>query len=327
MSLHVLKPGLLTTVQDAGRYGYQRYGVMAGGAMDSFALRVANLLVGNPEGEAALEITLQGPALRAEDDLLVAICGGHLAPTLDGEPVPEWQAVPVKKGSVLEFRYAQHGCRAYLAVAGGFEVPEVLESKSTFVRGKMGGFHGRALQAGDVLACGKAPADATANAIAAERFAATTRSRFVSWKLFPAYAKEPVIRVTRGNQFEAFDAESRERFFTEIFQVTPQSDRMGYRIDGPPLRLSSPLEMISEAVTFGTVQVPPGGNPIVLLADRQTTGGYPKLAQVASVDLPVLAQLKPGDKMTFAEITLEEAQELYLQRERGLRLLKRSLEL
>ena len=340
MSIEVLKPGLLTTLQDAGRYGYQRHGVLASGAMDPFALRVANLLVGNRETEAALEITLQGPVLRFEKETLVAVCGASLSPHLDGEPVPEWQAIWVNAGGVLEFGRAAAGCRAYLAVAGGFDVPLVMGSKSTFLRGKLGGFEGRALKAGDILPIGGAltykdvvihdeddAADFQNTSEIRSGKAFSNCGQYVSWELFPEYAENPTVRVLRGNQFDAFSAEAQERFFAEPFLVTPQSDRMGYRLQGPELSLSEPLEMISEAVTMGTIQVPPDGNPIVLMADRQTTGGYPKIAQVATVDLPVMAQLKPGDRVRFQDIALEEAQRLYLQRERELQILQVGLEL
>ncbi|MGB8956573.1 MAG: biotin-dependent carboxyltransferase family protein [Tumebacillaceae bacterium] len=353
MSIEVQKPGLLTTLQDAGRYGYQRHGVLVSGAMDPFALRVANLLVGNRETEAVLEITLQGPVLRFEKETLVAICGASLSPRLDGEAVSEWQAIRVQAGSVLEFGRAEAGCRAYVAVAGGFDVPPVMGSKSTFLRGKLGGFEGRALKAGDILPIGRTLTRRELYGKSAGAFSDEGKGvgsqesgggfqgirefrpkkddsncrQFVSWKLFPKYAEQPTVRVLRGNQFDAFSAEAQERFFSEPFLVTPQSDRMGYRLQGPELSLSAPLEMISEAVTMGTVQVPPDGNPIVLMADRQTTGGYPKIAQVATVDLPVMAQLKPGDRVRFQEIGLEEAQQLYLQRERDLQILQVGLEL
>ena len=369
MSIEVLKPGFLTTLQDAGRYGYQRHGVLVSGAMDPFALRVANLLVGNSETEAALEITLQGPVLRFEKETLVAVCGAALSPRLEGEPLQEWQALLVKAGSVLEFGRAKAGYRAYLAVAGGFDVPLVMGSKSTFLRGQLGGYEGRALKAGDILPIGgtlerKKQAHLKALEVNGKDEGAFSdglevassdegkradfneyedaiqgnsgicswgdlikNQKFVSWELFPKYSEQPTVRVLKGNQFDAFSAEGQERFFSEPFLVNPQSDRMGYRLQGPALTLREPLEMISEAVTMGTIQVPPDSNPIVLMADRQTTGGYPKIAQVATIDLPVMAQLKPGDRVRFEEIALEEAQRLYLQRERDLQILQVGLEL
>lgn len=333
MSVEVVRAGLLTSVQDRGRYGLQKHGVIVGGAMDRFALRAANLLVGNAEGEAALECTLIGPVLRMQEDVLVAVCGGDFSPKVNGQEMPQWQPVLVKAGSTIEFGRAKAGCRAYLAVAGGWQVPEVMGSKSTYLRAGIGGYEGRALKNGDVLAAAADGVSEFARRWTQQLQAEAGEAHFVATKwsvspnLFPEYAENPTVSVLCGHEFERFDAESRARFFDSEFTVTPQSDRMGYRLAGPILQLESPFEMVSEAVAAGTIQVPSDGNPILLLADRQTTGGYPRIGQVATVDLPVMAQVKPGGKVRFAEVTLAEAQRLLLAREREMDIFKQGLRL
>lgn len=325
--LTVLRPGLLTTVQDLGRYGFQKHGVNVGGAMDTFALRLANLLVGNPETAAALEATLVGPTLRFESDALVAIAGGNLTATMGDRPLPNWHAVYVRSGGVLSFKECASGCRAYVAVAGGIDVPETLGSRSTHLRARFGGLEGRALRAGDVLPGGFWPEASLRllRALATGPGPAVVARWSLSSSLLPHYPTSPVIRVVRGTHFEQLDRESRKRFLETRWRVRPQSDRMGYRLEGEKLVFSVPLELISEAVSAGTVQLPPEGQPIALLADRQTTGGYPRIAHVITVDLPLLAQVKPGDSFTFEEVSLERAQELYLARERDLEQLRRGL--
>jgi antagonist of KipI len=327
MSIKILKPGLLTTVQDKGRFGFQKYGVIVNGAMDVFALRVANLLVGNEEGAAALEVTLMGPELQFQENQLISICGACLSPMIDGQPVPEWRPVYVRKGSVLRFKGCLSGCRAYVSVAGGFDVPEVMGSRSTYVRAGFGGFAGRALQEGDELSTG-APSEwaiSCLEQLAEEEQPCKAAGWGVSLDFLPAYRSDPVVRVVRGAQFEAFTEESKACLLADSFFITPQSDRMGYRLTGPKLELKEPLEVISEAVSTGTIQVPPEGNPIILLADRQTTGGYPKIAHIISVDLPVIAQAKPGERITFREVSLDEAQKIYIERERELNQLRQGL--
>ncbi|GIM28036.1 KipI antagonist [Clostridium polyendosporum] len=331
MSIKIIRPGLLTTLQDLGRYGFQRYGVIISGAMDQFSLRIANLLLGNKENSACLEITMMGPSLLIKKDTLISICGGNLSPKIGGYPVPQWRSVYVKEGSILEFGACVSGCRAYLSVAGGFNIQEVMGSKSTYLRAEIGGFQGRSLKENDVLEFSE-PSDEGINII--KKLSSMSESNyfaapkwFVSTEILPKYSSNPIIRIIHGGEFEKFSAKSRELFFTSEFQVTSQSDRMGYRLKGSTLELSQPLEMISEAVSFGTIQVPPDGNPIVLLADRQTTGGYPKIAQVASVDLPIIAQIKPGERIRFKEISIEEAQILYIQRELDIKKLKVGLTL
>ncbi|OWA35526.1 hypothetical protein B9G55_12900 [Saccharibacillus sp. O16] len=391
-ALTVQKPGLLTTIQDLGRCGYQQYGVTPGGAMDEYALRAANLMIGNDVGEAALEITLTGPTLRFERETLIALTGADLAPSIGGEALPMWRPVRVRAGAVLEFRTAVNGCRAYLALAGGLGVPEALGSRSTDLRAGLGGLEGRALRAADVLhtrtsagasdafgplrpiapgadfaaavvhaahgylvgrsdwadlpASGfAAPAAAAPGSGRSDPAAASSRPRSPEaaasgaadsagrlqreWSVSPAAAPKHssssswmTIRVIRGTHFDRFDKQSQQALFNNVFRVDPQSDRMGCRLSGAALSLSQPLEMISEAVAAGTVQVPPGGNPIVLAADRQTTGGYPRIAQVAAVDLRILGQLRPGQQLRFMEITLEEAERLYMERERELEALR-----
>jgi antagonist of KipI len=322
VTVRVVRPGLLATVQDLGRAGGQRHGIPIGGAMDTFALRVANLLVGNAEGDAALEVTLAGPTLAFEREALLAIGGADLGAAADGVPLPRWHPVRVPAGACVSLGAARDGCRAYVAIAGGVDVPAVLGSRSTFARARIGGLDGRALRAGDAFPVG-APSPLAARIAAAlgpER--AEPRAMVAHWgagaSLLPRYSARPVVRLVPGAHLGALTARAREALTGEEFRVAPASDRMGYRLQGPALALSAPLELLSEGVAFGTVQLPPGGSPIVLMADRQTTGGYPRLGEVASVDLPLLAQLRPGDRLRFRAISLEEAQALYLAREQAI---------
>lgn len=324
MGVKVIKPGFLTTVQDLGRVGYQKYGVVVSGAMDSFALRAANILVGNDDNTPGLEITMIGPSLRFQKDAWISICGGDLSAKIDGITVPLWRPIFVKENSLLTFQGPINGCRAYLAVAGGFEVNRVMESSSTYIRGAIGGIKGRALSENDILTIGHS-SDKFNIHLGSEPFYAASWS--VSRDIFPQYDNNPVIRIMRGREFELFTEKSQTDLVASGFVVSPQSDRMGYRLSGPTLQLREPYEMISEAVTAGTIQVPPDGDPILLMADRQTTGGYPRIAQVATVDLPILAQVKPNEKIQFVEITHNQAEKLYLQREHDLQALKLGIRL
>lgn len=325
MALKVLRQGLLTTVQDLGRRGWQHAGVSVGGAMDPLALRLANLLVGNDAEAAGLELTLVGPTLALEADVLLALGGADLGATLDGRPLPRWRAVAARKGSVLAFEGAREGCRAYLALAGGVAVPEVLGGRGTDLRGHFGGLDGRPLREGDPLPLGEA--SPWARRVLAQLLAASEPvARWgVQAAVLPTYADAPVLRVVPGPEHARFTAASREALVSARFLVSPQSDRMGARLEGPALALEAPLELVSSPVTEGTVQVPPDGAPVVLMADRQTTGGYPRIAQVITVDLPLLAQARPGTHVRFREVTVEHAQEALLERERALRTLAEAL--
>jgi urea carboxylase len=325
MTIRVIKPGALSTLQDLGRLGYQRYGVIVDGAMDEWAHRVANSLVGNRETEATLEITLIGPTLAFETDTVIALCGGDLSPRIGNRDVPMDRPVRLRSDSVLEFGRRRAGCRTYLAVRGGYAVAPVMGSKSTYLRGGFGGFEGRALRAGDVIGIGEAegdfPGDFADFDIGAS-FAAPPSPCVYRPGTNAAAAQS--IRVVKGPQWPLFSSDAQRAFAESGFKITPHSDRMGYRLEGTKLALREPIEMISEGVSFGTIQVPPDGNPIILMADCQTTGGYPKIAQVASVDLPLLAQMMPGQTMCFELISLELAQQLYLAREREFRLIRES---
>jgi len=292
--LTVLEGGLLTTVQDLGRRGYQRYGVPVAGAMDAFALQAANRLVGNEPGEAALEITVAGPTLQASDNCLVAVTGGDLGPRVNGRPLPMWLAVFVRRGSVLDFAGQRTGARAYLAVAGGIAVLPVLGSRATYLSGGFGGHQGRALRAGDVLPIGHAPADLLA--LAGQGLPPEAR---------PAYAAAPTVRAIPGPQDDYFTTEALATFFSSEYVVSATADRMGYRLQGPRLAHRGPAEIISTGVVSGAVQVPADGQPIVLMADHQTSGGYPVIATVVSADIPLLAQCLPGSRLRFAPTKIE----------------------
>ncbi|MFS8981478.1 biotin-dependent carboxyltransferase family protein [Cupriavidus necator] len=300
-AIEVLKPGALSTFQDLGRVGYQQLGVPANGVMDERAHRLANALVGNTQDTATLEITLMGPTLRFDVATAVAVCGADLDASIDGTPLPTAQARVVPAGATLRFGKRKSGLRAYLAVAGGFALEPVMNSHSTFVRGGYGGMQGKPLRKADVIGL-RAPRAALPEGLPQARFAAGIMA-----------APEAPLRVVRGREWDAFSAAAQAAFTSAefpAFRIGAQSDRMGYRLEGPALTLSSPREMWSEAVAFGTIQVPPDGQPIVLMADRQTTGGYPKIAHVCAVDLPRLAQRMPGESVRFTVVELEEAQRL-----------------
>jgi antagonist of KipI len=286
--------------------------------MDATALRIANLLVGNEENTAALEATLLGPTIELHDEHLFAVVGGDLGARLDGVAIAAARPCKAGPGSVLSFAGTRTGCRAYIAIAGGIDVPEVLGSRSTDLRAGIGGVQGRAVATGDILPIG-APS-ATAQKILAGL--QKRDRRIAAWgagpSLFGHWSSQPVVRVLRGIEHDAFSEESRRAFFGSAFTVSAQSDRMGYRLQGPRLALEKPLELLSSPIVEGTVQVPPGGDPIVLMADRQTVGGYPRIAQVIAVDLPLLAQSVPGARVRFREVALDEAHALYLARERDL---------
>ena len=318
MSLLVAKPGLLTTVQDLGRVGYQRHGMIVGGAVDAFAMKVANLLVGNDPGAAVLEMALIGPDLAFDRPALVALCGAEFDFRINGEPAPRDRPVRVGAGETVTFGQANAGARAWLAVGGGIDVPVVLGSRSTYVRGRLGGHEGRPVIAGDRLPLGPEGTTGKERRLRLERGGRRCPTWSVKPETLGGLRPTGRIRAVRGPEWEYFTLASRERLFHESYWVTKDVDRMGMKLAGAGLELAEPREEISSAVNVGTVQVPPSGQPIVLLVGRQSVGGYPRIAVVASVDLGGLAQLKSGDSFRFEEITLVRAHELLRARERDL---------
>ena len=321
--IRVTRGGLLTTVQDLGRAGMQQHGVAAGGAMDAPAHRIANLLVGNPDSAATLECTMLGPALELTEDALLAIAGGDLGATLDDQAAPLWCPFLAPAGSVLSFTAPRAGCRAYVAVAGGIDVPVVLGSRATDLIAGIGGIEGRALHAADALEAGSATD--LSRLIRDRLHADPGHARSAGRSLLPRGTTEPVVRIIRGPEYERFSAASRQLMTAGAFTVTPQSNRMGIRLTGPALSLAGLYDLHSSPVSTGTIQVPPSGDPIVLMADHQTIGGYPRIASVITVDLPLLAQAPPGLHVRFREVSVAEAQSLYLGREHDLRLFTESV--
>ena len=315
MSLRIAKPGLLTTIQDGGRWGLQHLGVVPCGAMDRVALSLANALVGNLPGEAVLEVTLLGPQIEFEHDTLVALCGAEFDAGTGDADLPRDRPVLIPAGTMLALRRAARGTRAYLAVAGGIRVEPLLGSRSTYLPARFGGLEGRALRAGDVLPLASDSAQLSRERYA--RLAARASSRggpqSVRWSA-PALTlpeHEPIVlHAMRGRHHDDFDAEAQRAFFDATWRISPDSNRMGFRLAGPVLARPRGGEILSEPTCLGTVQVPANGAPIVLMADHQTTGGYPKIAEVAGADVPRLAQLAPGATLRFALCTLQEALEL-----------------
>lgn len=310
MSFTVIKPGLLSSFQDTGRTGYQHLGLSVGGAMDSRAHRLANLLTGNPENEATLEITLAGPTLAFQAPCCIAICGADLEPSVNGRGVPNNRPLVLRAGDTLAFGRRQQGLRAYVAFHGGVDIPRVMGSRSTNLRSGLGGFQGRALAANDVVGLRKPLSDVALDAL--EDALWQERIYLPASLTFQARSS---IRAMRGAHARLFTDQALQHFFGSPYRISPQSERMGYRLQGPELATRTREQLLSEVTSFGTVQVPPDGQPIVLMADRQTTGGYTKIAHVASVDLPLVAQHMPGDTLQFREISVQEAIELDCRRE------------
>jgi antagonist of KipI len=302
-ALHIVRPGLLTTVQDLGRYGYQAAGVPVAGPMDTFSHRIANQLAGNAVDAATLEITLIGPELIVEADTTMAIAGGMFDVTCDDRPVGIGVSFAVKSGQRLKFGRVVQGARAYLAVAGGVRTEPMLGSRATHLVSHMGGFKGRALAAGDRIPISHEP---------------RPRPHRKSVGLTLPTNGRALLRVIPGPQADWFQADALRAIASVSFRISPQSNRMGYRLQGPPLVRAREDELISEPLGIGAIQVPAAGEPILLMADRQTAGGYPKIGYVISADLPVAGQLAPGDFIEFHVCSHQEAVAALISRERQL---------
>lgn len=295
-SIKVIRPGACTTIQDLGRIGYQKFGIPVAGVMDEFAASVANFLVGNERNEAVLEITYLGPTLAFQEEMLIGIAGADVSPKLNGVPVPVWESFTVKKDDVLSFGSVKSGVRAYIAFAGSIDVPPVNGSKSTLMKSKIGGFQGRMLQAGDELAIcvrhGSVP----------QRLPA----RFI-----PVYPHSNGISVCLGPQDDYFTEQGIADFFRQPYTITANADRMGIRLDGAAVAHKTKADIISDAAVIGSIQVPADGKPIILMADRQTTGGYAKIGTVIKEDIIKLAQMASKDTVQFRRISMEDAQQKY----------------
>ena len=303
MKIKVISPGVLTTVQDTGRFGHQAAGIPEAGAMDRASLRLANALLGNPEDAAALELTIFGGTFEFDGKGTIALTGADMRPFLNGNRMSMNTAVPVKAGDRLELGVASRGMRAYLAVSGGIDVPVVLGSRSTDLKSRLGGLEGRKLRAGDVLENGSRP-----QAAAELAEVQGTPCEPVLQRLAKATSPEGVtqIRFLFGPQDAMFAEDAKKTFTDSIYTLSAACDRMGYRLEGAAVPSLNGTDILSEGICFGSIQVPANGQPIVMMADHQTTGGYAKIGTVLSEDLPLLAQLGPGKRIHFVPVTLEE---------------------
>lgn len=308
-----LRAGFLTTVQDLGRAGFREFGVSLGGALDGFGLRVANLLVGNDQSQAGLEVTLGGLELRFVDQRVIAWCGGSFDVSIDSATIPAGHAALVPAGAQMKIGPATLGCRAWLAISGGIDLPLVLRSRSTDLRARFGGIDGRALRDGDELPLG------TNSRSTLGLIRNLQSAKIANWKPPHDWSNpakgDPVLRFIRGNHWNLLAASSRDIFSRDHFLVSVDSDRMGVRFEQPVLQNSNAANLTSEAVAPGTIQVPPGGASILLLGDCQTIGGYPKIGHVITVDLPIAAQLRPADHVSFRETSLSEAHRILVERQ------------
>lgn len=305
MAIEVIKPGLATTVQDSGRIGYYNVGIPISGALDQYAFRAANLLVGNDENAAVLECTMLGPELEFRQDAIVAITGADMPPRVNGQPAPMYESFVVPKGGRLSFDYLKGGARCYIAVAGGIDVPVVLGSRSTYGLGAFGGFAGRKLAAGDLLPIGHVPPESRAGRTLPSEFHST-------------FSKQVTVRVVPGLYFHLLTEESGRNFFDDLWSVAPEADRIGYRFrHGRALKFkdrkqpfgagSDPSNIVDAGYPIGSIQVPGGLEPIILHRDAVSGGGYAMIGTVISADLDVVAQLQPNDKVKFVSVDMAEA--------------------
>ena len=301
MSLEVIEVSGLAAIQDSGRKGWRQFGVPTSGPMDTFAFHAANALAGNPSECSAIEIGLGDATFQARQDCVIAVTGVGYQVSIYIWQFPLWDSFFVRAGWKIHLSKTDHGMWAYLAVTGGFQTAPVLGSRSTYLRGALGGFEGRQLQTGDIVATAALP-----------RLPYELAARTLPQEARPDYQDHPVLDVIMGPQINYFDDESIQTFLSSEYTISLTSDRMGYRLEGPPLVHRATRELISEGMTFGAIQVPASGQPIVIMADSPTTGGYPKIGTVASADLPLLAQCVPNQsRIRFRETTVTKAQEKY----------------
>lgn len=314
MSLLLRKSGIFTTVQDLGRNGFRSSGINPNGAMDKTAVRLINILLGNLETEAVLEIHFPAPKIIFESPAIFAIGGANFRANLNDEPIENWRVHQAEKNSILEFEEKIFGNRAYLAIKNGFKIEEILKSKSTNLVANFGGFSGRKLQNGDRLEY-KSKTQ-TAN-----------RKLQIGHSLLPFYSRFPTVRVVACAEFEQLTALSEQIFLKTDFTISQNSDRMGFRLSGEPLYLLDKKELVSSAVNFGTIQLLPDGQMIILMADHQTSGGYPRIAVIIPTDLPLAAQLGANDKIAFHPVSIQRAEDLAFDFERNLNFLKVAVKL
>jgi antagonist of KipI len=302
--IRVLDPGPQTTVQDLGRRGQLRYGIPPSGPVDRRSFVLANRLVGNPDGAAGLECAFLGPRFEVTEACAMAVTGANARVSVNGAEAPPWSTIALQPGDTVKFGVARLGVRAYVAFAGGIDLPPVLGSRSTYLRGRLGGLQGRALAAGDVLSLG--------------RPTPPPRPRRVKRSALPDFEGEPLVRVVLGPQADRFTAEGVAAFLGGPYEMLPESDRMGARFSGPRIGHTRGHDIISDGTALGSVQVPGDGQPIVLLVDHQSTGGYTKIATVCSFDIARIAQKKPRQRVRFAAIEVAEAHRLRREAERAL---------
>jgi antagonist of KipI len=305
MSILIRKEGILTTIQDLGRIGNRRFGINPSGAMDRTAVRLLNILVGNDENETVFEMHFPAGLLEFEKECVFAIGGADFSPTINDKRLRNWCSCKASAGDVLSFKTKASGNRAYLAACGGFSADRWLDSASTNLRAGLGGFHGRRLKTNDQVEFGT------------NRYGSRV-GLCIGQSFIPPYANRQTIRAVAGPEFETLTDESKKTLIAAVFQISLNSDRMGFRTSGEPLQRISNVEILSSGTTFGTVQLLPDGQMIILAADHQTTGGYPRILTVAAVDQCLLAQLGPGDEIHFELVTPPEAEELYLEFEKSL---------
>jgi len=320
MSLSIIKPGLLDSIQDMGRYGYSHWGINPGGVMDRYAAQVANMLVGNCSNEAVIEIHFPGAQILFNQNALIAITGGDFSPSLNDQQLPLWQPLVIRKNTVLQFPKLKSGSVCYISVHGGLCADKWLDSYSTNLKAMAGGLSGRQLKKNDEIFFKE-------NAI---YFAGLLKEdnimQVLHWRsdVNKTYQFPNEIFIIKGNEWQQLSGTSQYDFIENSFIIHPSSDRMGYQLRGPHLQLINPFELISTGVNFGTIQLLPDGQLIVLMADHQTTGGYPRIGHVVSAHLPKLAQLRPSDCIQFKLIDIEQAEEIFSQQQKELHILERA---